>query len=151
MVAVPEPREAGSAGSAASDSEGPGTRGVFALVFRFLSTHFLPWSQDLGCATFDERVKNPVVEKSRHSPGHRALWIGMRWVPIPQGGVPQSKSRSPEPFTRGSNRGLGVFPGIRPKQRHSGNPWEEPRGWKMLLRFAVGGKLCHPARDFCHA
>lgn len=32
--------------------------------------------------------------------------------------------------------------------------WESVGGaerWKMLLRFAEGGKLYHPARDFCHA
>lgn len=33
----------------------------------------------------------------------------------------------------------------------SGNLWEELRGWKMLLRFAKGRKLCHPAGDLCHA
>lgn len=33
----------------------------------------------------------------------------------------------------------------------SGNPCEELRGWRMLLRFAKGRKLCHPAGDLCHA
>lgn len=33
----------------------------------------------------------------------------------------------------------------------SGNLWEEPSGWKMLLRFAQGRKLCHPAGYLCHA
>lgn len=105
-------------GSAASGSEGPGARGVFALVSRLRRTHFLLWSQDLSGATLDEYEKTPVVEKSPHSPGHRSLWSGMR-VPTPQGDrVPGSKSGSPEPFTRGFHRSVGVFPGIRPKQRH---------------------------------
>lgn len=33
----------------------------------------------------------------------------------------------------------------------SGSLWAELRGGKMLLRFAKGRKLCHPAGDLCHA
>lgn len=80
-------------------------------------------SPRISCATLDENEKNPVVEKSPHSPRHRPLWIEMR-VPTPQGGgVPRSSADRPSHLTPRVSiaawSGCGcVFPGIGPKQRH---------------------------------
>lgn len=106
--------------SAASGSEDPGARGVFALVsgsdapissrgFRtsaFTETRAPLPKIKVCCAIFDESEKNQVVEKSLHSPRHRPLWTEWGFPRRRAAALREASAVTGATLTRGFNRGV---------------------------------------------